>query len=77
MKSHYLICQHTFLLLKECIKNKDNTINDCESLLQKFNETHCTMYGFKPPQLITLPFKPPFDTNNHDEWCFYLSSIFN
>ena len=75
--THYLICQQTYTLLNHCIKNKDNSINDCEYLLQQFNDKECSIYGLKKPQIITLPFKPVTNINDDkDDWCLYLSSIF-
>ncbi len=76
MKPNYLICEYTYSLLKDCVKNKEKTINDCQNLLQQFNEKDCSIYGFKKPQIISLPFKPISNIND-DDWCLYLSSIFN
>jgi len=75
MKNNYLLCESTFNLLYKCIKNKDNKISDCEHLLLNFDKNNCSIYGYKRPQIITLPFKPPNNIND-DDWCLYLSSIF-
>ena len=76
MKSNYLLCEYTVNLLNECIKNKDHKTSDCQKLLKQFNEKQCSIYGYKRPQIISLPFKPPIDINDED-WCLYLSSIFS
>ena len=60
MKPNYLICQHNYSLLKDCIKDKDKTIYDCEHLLQLFNDKDCSIYGFKKPQIFTKVSKGGF-----------------
>ena len=78
MKPNYLICEHIYSLLKDCIKDKDKKIYDCQYLLQQFNEKDCSIYGFKKPQIITLPLPyKPVSKINDDDWCLYLSSIFS
>ena len=76
MKNNYLLCEDTFNLINKFIKNKDNKILDCTDLLSNFDKNNCSIYGYKKPQIITLPFREP-NNINQDEWCLYLSSIFS